>query len=362
LEAPPLYSYLVKYYFAGPRLLAHRDGGGNLLYHHQDRLGSTRLVTNQSGAVVVGGVYAYDAFGATRAGNASVSDHVEFTGQRQDSDLPDSVGVQGGGGGLLYYGARYYDSVLGRFISADSLIPDAYSPQALNRYSYVENAPTVRVDPSGHESEVFYSGKLNLLQAAYFARENGYPMIQGTSAGMALSVLDLLDPSGGTTAVPWLIVSHQYAAHASGDVHVFADPLTGANPLGVFYGLELPTLLGNGDVNSIAFHGYLASGTISRDPDGEWQGDTRFTQGLLDVYRALGKAADAVGGAVDGLLPAPGVPVNPTALASAGGQGAADGNVYDPVPDANQSVDNGTGNNGTGSDDVTAQVPISQPQ
>ena len=46
--------------------------------------------------------------------------------------------------------ARLYDPVLGRFISADSIIPAPGNMQAFNRYSYVDNNPLKYTDPSGH--------------------------------------------------------------------------------------------------------------------------------------------------------------------------------------------------------------------
>jgi RHS repeat-associated protein len=52
--------------------------------------------------------------------------------------------------GLYYYGARYYDPTIGRFISADMIIPNPTSPQAFNRYSYCLNNPLKYVDPSGN--------------------------------------------------------------------------------------------------------------------------------------------------------------------------------------------------------------------
>jgi RHS repeat-associated protein len=60
-----------------------------------------------------------------------------FTGQRLDST------------GLYYYGARYYDSTIGRFISPDTLVCVPSNPQSLNRYSYVINNPLKYTDPSG---------------------------------------------------------------------------------------------------------------------------------------------------------------------------------------------------------------------
>jgi RHS repeat-associated protein len=62
-----------------------------------------------------------------------------FTGQRWDS-----------GTAMYFYGSRWYDPVIGRFLSADTIVPEPGNPQSLNRYSYVGNRPTVFVDPTGH--------------------------------------------------------------------------------------------------------------------------------------------------------------------------------------------------------------------
>ena len=65
-----------------------------------------------------------------------------LTGQQHNDDL-----------GLIYYNARYYLPGVGRFLSADTIVPSPTRPQLLNRYSYVENRPLSLVDPSGHFSE-----------------------------------------------------------------------------------------------------------------------------------------------------------------------------------------------------------------
>jgi len=49
----------------------------------------------------------------------------------------------------VFYNARYYDPALGRFVSADSLIPGG--AQGLDRYAYVNNSPVNFSDPSGHK-------------------------------------------------------------------------------------------------------------------------------------------------------------------------------------------------------------------
>lgn len=50
----------------------------------------------------------------------------------------------------MYYNARYYDPRLGRFLSADSVVPSSDDPQSLNRYSYARNNPLLYTDPTGH--------------------------------------------------------------------------------------------------------------------------------------------------------------------------------------------------------------------
>ncbi|MBC7251751.1 MAG: hypothetical protein H5T62_15925 [Anaerolineae bacterium] len=52
--------------------------------------------------------------------------------------------------GLLDYRARFYDPVLGRFINADTLVPNPGNSQLLNRYSYAGNNPVLYNDPDGH--------------------------------------------------------------------------------------------------------------------------------------------------------------------------------------------------------------------
>jgi hypothetical protein len=45
---------------------------------------------------------------------------------------------------------------LGRFIQADTLVPDPANPQSLNRFAYVRNNPLAFVDPSGHQPNDWY--------------------------------------------------------------------------------------------------------------------------------------------------------------------------------------------------------------
>ena len=65
---------------------------------------------------------------------------ITFTGQRSDAT------------GLMHFGARYFSATLGRFISADTIVPGAGNPQAFNRYSYTLGNPLKYTDPTGHRA------------------------------------------------------------------------------------------------------------------------------------------------------------------------------------------------------------------
>ena len=96
------------YYTLNGTVVALRDSGANAVtYLHGDHLGSISLATNASGQ---GTPQYFGPWGARRAGGIAQTS-LNYTGQRLD------------GTGLLYYHARYYDPVLGRFVSPDTLVP-----------------------------------------------------------------------------------------------------------------------------------------------------------------------------------------------------------------------------------------------
>ena len=128
------------YYFAGSQRIAMSvsgSGGGELTYLHGDHLGSASLATDASGTLL--NEMRYRPFGETRYGD--VPTDRRFTGQREESSL---------GLGLYDYNARFYSAGLGRFLSADSIVPSPGNPQSFNRYAYVLNNPLRYTDPSGH--------------------------------------------------------------------------------------------------------------------------------------------------------------------------------------------------------------------
>lgn len=176
-----------KLYTFNGSIVAQRDSDNTMSYLHGDQLGSVSIVTNASGGLKH--KQEFDPWGNIREGGAS-STKLNYTGQYRDDT------------GLIFMNARYYDPKIGRFISADTVVPGSPSgdmagsglrslttdftdpaftlklnqeqhstpwftlsqaqqqeigspwgpanPQSLNRYSYVQNNPLTYTDPSGH--------------------------------------------------------------------------------------------------------------------------------------------------------------------------------------------------------------------
>ena len=100
-----------------------------------DHLGSTRLKTDASGDAVF--TRNYEPFGPDYDGSGS--EEFKYTGKHEDSS------------GLYYFGARYYDPEVGRFITEDPILRSFENPQGLNRYIYCRNNPLKYIDPDGNE-------------------------------------------------------------------------------------------------------------------------------------------------------------------------------------------------------------------
>jgi RHS repeat-associated protein len=111
--------------------------GSTLSYVLKDHLGSASVVTNTSGTII--GEDRFYPFGETRFTTGTMQTDKLFTGQRE------MVGL-----GIYHYGVRFYSPKLGRFLSADTIVPGVYNPQNLNRFSYVRNNPLRYIDPTGH--------------------------------------------------------------------------------------------------------------------------------------------------------------------------------------------------------------------
>jgi RHS repeat-associated protein len=92
------------------------------------------------------------------------------------------------GVGLIYMNARYYVPSLGRFASADTLVPDPTNPQSFNRYSYVHNNPLIYTDPTGHWIESAWD-VFNVGLGLYSLQDN---LSQGNYGWAAVDVAGLV--------------------------------------------------------------------------------------------------------------------------------------------------------------------------
>jgi RHS repeat-associated protein len=127
--------------------------GSQPSFYHPDGLGSTRLVTNNLAAVTDS--YAYDAYGNLIATTGVSSNAYLFAGEQRDSET-----------GLDYLRARYYDPLVGRFVSADAYEGTLNDPMSLHDYQYAHANPVVNTDPSGYMTNM---GELLVTIAAYTA-------------------------------------------------------------------------------------------------------------------------------------------------------------------------------------------------
>jgi RHS repeat-associated protein len=104
-------------------------------YYLPDRLGSVRQMVDPSAAVTL--ARSYDPFGNVLEQVGAGQSSFGYTGEQTDPT------------GLVFLRARYYNPAVGRFLTADSVVPDPLSSGGWNRYAYVGNNPINYVDPSG---------------------------------------------------------------------------------------------------------------------------------------------------------------------------------------------------------------------
>jgi RHS repeat-associated protein len=134
-----------EYVYFGDKRVAHRVVSSNAIYYYaQDMLGSSR------GLAPSGGTLCYDAdfypFGGEHNYLNTCPQNYKFAGKERDPETSNDD-----------FGARYYSSTYGRFLSADwssapSPVPYANltNPQTLNLYAIVADNPSSFADLDGH--------------------------------------------------------------------------------------------------------------------------------------------------------------------------------------------------------------------
>ncbi|WP_298267423.1 RHS repeat-associated core domain-containing protein [Geobacter sp.] len=118
-------------------------------FYHTDPAGTPLAMTDSSGAVVWKADY--KPFGEENSTTGAATNDRRFVGKEKDEET-----------GLSYFGARYEDAKIGRFIAPDpvrAVDPNTsktnekllVNPQRLNTYAYALNNPNKYIDPDGKD-------------------------------------------------------------------------------------------------------------------------------------------------------------------------------------------------------------------
>ena len=137
-------------YLRGANLLS-TDNGTSTSYYLFNAHGDVTGLTN--GAQTIVKSYDYDAFGNEKEPSATDDNPFRYCGEYFDKET-----------GTYYLRARYYDPVVGRFTSQDSVrytersLPtgNVIDPLSLNYYTYSANNPVMYCDPSGNVWETIF--------------------------------------------------------------------------------------------------------------------------------------------------------------------------------------------------------------
>jgi RHS repeat-associated protein len=168
-------------FFNGARIGRVDRPSGAVHYYFSDDLSSASLITDASGNVDES-YYYYPYGGQQSTAGSGDPNHYKFTGKERDAES-----------GLDMFGARYYGSSMGRFMTPDwaakpTAVPYAHygNPQSLNLYSYVQNNPTTVGDPDGHcSSPKVGNGQVGVCIDLYIQAKTINVVGQGDSRGPA---------------------------------------------------------------------------------------------------------------------------------------------------------------------------------
>jgi RHS repeat-associated protein len=159
--------------------VTQRHGAASTTYYYSGPLDSTEALTDGSGNLIMSSQFL--PFGQ-EIPSGTDTNHYKFTGKERDAET--SGGVPGAGND--YFGARYYASSMGRFMSPDwsknpEGVPyaDLSNPQTLDLYSYVDNNPLTHSDVDGHIQAPAQTNGLPAVDAGTDSSYNGTPVPGG---------------------------------------------------------------------------------------------------------------------------------------------------------------------------------------
>ena len=119
-------------------------------YYHNDALGSPVAATDEQGNVIWRETY--EPYGKRISVEEASKENEQFyTGKQEEAEL-----------GLQYFGARWYDPGIGRFISMDPVGFQEGNIHSFNRYAYANSNPYRYVDPDGNYAKNVADFALNV--------------------------------------------------------------------------------------------------------------------------------------------------------------------------------------------------------
>jgi len=198
-------------YFDG-RITARRDSSANVFFFFADHLGSTRVVTNSTGVPCYQvDYYPYGGELTPSGVTNTCPTNYRFTGYERDPET-----AVGGINGLDYAIGRYYNSRIGRFMSADRIDGDPSGPQSWNAYSYVVNNPLNATDPSGLDT-VFQVWSISTASTVFGDAFGPFGGLGGfSSVGVGdPTLMTLWTPSGFNTSLPGWDLQRALSGHSS---------------------------------------------------------------------------------------------------------------------------------------------------
>jgi RHS repeat-associated protein len=181
-------------FFNGARIARIDPGATTPKYSLTDNLGSTAVETDSLGNILNESLFF--PYGVERVIEQNdTANNYKFTGKERDAET-----------GLDDFGARYYASSLGRFMTPDwdakpTSVPYASfgDPQTLNLYSYVENGPLNKVDADGHAASQNVANNW-VIPDNYCAAMQGYGGLCGPGGANEEMLTAALDLGGSLDA------------------------------------------------------------------------------------------------------------------------------------------------------------------
>ncbi|MCL2863780.1 MAG: RHS repeat-associated core domain-containing protein, partial [Methanimicrococcus sp.] len=251
-----------------------------MFWYLNDHLGSANVIMDESGQLVEHTLYY--PFGAHREGG---TEKYTFTGKELDSEI-----------GLYYFEARYYNPQTFVFTQADSVIPNVYNPQSLNRYSYCYNNPVKYDDPDGH-APILVTAAAGAIVGGVIGG-GGEFINQYRATGGSLFDLASISDFARSGDVDWRSVrAHTAGGAVAGGI---AGLTIGVGTVAIAGCGLSGNLVGSGIIlsHSGAF-GNLAGGVAGRAVENVWNGGSDTFQYALNPEKMIG---DIAGGAAGGMV------------------------------------------------------------